>query len=75
MDETVTCVSTEGVQTLSSLTVRGVDVTVTGSGADQDGSSTFWTLHESQVSDGAIMHAELQVWTYSTKRHKEYESL
>lgn len=57
-----TCVSTEGVQTLSSLTVSGVDVTVSSSGANQDGSSTLWTLHEGQVSDGAVMHAELQVW-------------
>ncbi len=54
-----TCVSTEGVQTLSSLTVGGVDVTVSSSGADQDGSPTLWTLHEGQVSDGAVMHAEL----------------
>lgn len=57
-----TCVSTERVQPLPSLTVSGVDVTVPGSGADQDGSSTLWTLHEGQVSDGAIVHAELQVW-------------
>lgn len=58
---TQTCVSTEGVQTLPSLTVGGVDVTVPGSGADQDGSSTLRTLHEGQVSDCAIMHAELKV--------------
>lgn len=54
--------SAEGVQTLSSLTVCGVDVTVSGSGADQDGSSAFRALHEGQVSNGAIVHAELQVW-------------
>lgn len=56
-----TCVATERVQPLSSLTVGGVDVTVSSSGADQDGPSTLWTLHEGQVSDGAIVHAELQV--------------
>lgn len=53
--------STEGMQTLSSLAVGGVDVTVSGSGTDQDGSPAFWTLHEGQVSDGAVVHAELQV--------------
>lgn len=57
-----TCVSTQGVQTLSPLTVRGVDVAVSSSGADQDGASALWTLHEGQVSDGAVVHAELQVW-------------
>lgn len=58
----LTCVSTESVQTLPSLAVSGVDVTVSSSGADQDGSSTLWAFHEGQVSDGAVMHAELQVW-------------
>lgn len=53
--------ATERVQSLASLAVSGVDVTVSGAGADQDGSSALWTLHEGQVSDGAIMHAELQV--------------
>lgn len=64
MDETLGCtrVSAQGVQTLSSLTIGGVDVTVSSTGADQDGSSAFWALHEGQVSDGAVMHAELQVW-------------
>lgn len=61
MEVECTCVSTEGVQTLSSLAVGGVDVTVSGSGTDQDGSPAFWTLHEGQVSDGAVVHAELQV--------------
>lgn len=57
-----TCVPTERVQPLSSLTVGGVDVAVSSPGADQDGPATLWTLHEGQVSDGAIVHAELQVW-------------
>lgn len=57
-----TCVSIEGVQALTSLAVGGVDVTVSCSSTDQDGSSTFRTLHESQVSDSTVMHAELQVW-------------
>lgn len=56
-----TCVATERVQSLASLAVGGVDVTVSGSGADQDGSATLWTLHEGKVSDGAVMHAKLQV--------------
>lgn len=54
--------STEGVQTLSSLAVCGVDVTVSGPGTDQDGSSTFRPLHEGQVSYGTVMHTKLQVW-------------
>lgn len=56
-----TRVSAECVQTLSPLAIGGVDVTVSSSGADQDGSSALWTLHEGQVPDGAVMHAELQV--------------
>lgn len=58
------------MQTLSSLTVGGVDVTVSGSGADQDGSSTLGTLHEGQVSDCAIVHAELQVRALDIKRRQ-----
>lgn len=51
--------STQGVQALSSLTVGGVYVAVSGSSADQDGSSALRTLHEGQVPDGTIVHAEL----------------
>lgn len=60
-----TRVSTEGVEALSSLAVGGVDVTVSGSGADQDGAAALGALHEGQVPDGAVMHAELQVGTCS----------
>jgi len=50
------------MKALSSLTVSGVDVTVSSPGTDQDGSSTLRALHESQVPYGTIMHAELKVW-------------
>lgn len=58
-----TCMSAKGMKTLSSLAVSGVDVTVSSSGADQNGPSTFGPLHEGQVSNGAVVHAELQVGT------------
>lgn len=61
-----TCVSTECVQTLSSLAVGSVDVAVSSSGADEDGPPTLWPLHEGQVSDGAVMHAELKIRAYKT---------
>lgn len=57
--------SAEGVEALSSLAVGGVDVTVSGPGADQDGAPALGALHEGQVPDGAVMHAELQVRTCS----------
>lgn len=57
-----TSVSTQGVKALSSLTVCCVDVAVSSTSTDQDGSSTLRALHEGQVPDGTIMHAELQVW-------------
>ena len=53
--------SAEGVQALSPLTVGGVDVAISGPGTDQDGSSALGPIHEGQVADGAVMHAELQV--------------
>lgn len=54
--------STKGVKTLSSLTVCCVDVTVSSPCTDQDGPSALRALHEGQVPDGTVMHAELQVW-------------
>lgn len=65
--------SAERVQTLAPLTVGGVDVTVSSSGADQDGSSTLRTLHEGQVSDGAVVHAELQVWAWPQRDINTHE--
>ena len=53
--------ATERVQTLAPLAVSGINVAVPGSGTDQDGPPALRALHEGQVSDGAIMHAELQV--------------
>ena len=58
-----TGVSTQCMEALSSLTVCSVDVAVSGPGTDQDGSSTLGALHEGQVPDGAVVHAELQVRT------------
>ena len=66
--------SAERVQTLAPLTVGGVDVTVSSSGADQDGSSTLRTLHEGQVADGAVMHAELQVWAWPQRDINTHET-
>lgn len=58
----LTSVSAQGVQALSPLTVCGVDVAVPSPSADQDGAPALRSLHEGQVPDGAVMHAELQVW-------------
>lgn len=62
-----TSVSAQGVESLPSLTVCGVDVAVPGPCADQDGPPALRTLHEGQVPDGAVMHAELQVRPFDQK--------
>lgn len=59
------CVSTQCMKTLSSLAVSGIDVAVSGSSTDQDRSSTLRALHEGQVPNSTIMHAELQVWAWN----------
>lgn len=64
-----TGVSAQGVKALSPLTVRCVDVAVSSPGTDQDGSSTLRALHEGQVPDGTVMHAELQVWAWIRGAH------
>lgn len=56
-----TSVSAQGVKSLPSLAVCGVDVTVSRACADQDGPPALGALHEGQVPDGAVVHAELQV--------------
>ena len=59
--------SAQGVKSLPALAVCGVDVAVSGPCADQDGPPTLGALHEGQVPDGAVMHAELQVRPFDQK--------
>lgn len=56
-----TCVPTERVQALPPLAVGGVDIAVPRTSADQDGPTALGTLHEGQIANGAVMHAEFQV--------------
>lgn len=62
-----TSVAAQRVKPLPSLTVCGVDVAVSGARADQDGPPALGALHEGQVPDGAVMHAELQVRPFGQK--------
>lgn len=62
-----TGVAAQSVKPLPSLTVRGVDVAVPGARADQDGPPALGALHEGQVPDGAVVHAELQVRPFDQK--------
>jgi hypothetical protein len=64
-----TGVSTERVQTLASLTVRDVDVAVPRPRADQRRAARAPALHEGQVPDGPVVHAELQVRPCITHTH------
>lgn len=62
-----TSVAAQRVQPLPSLAVGGVDVAVPSARADQDGPAALGALHEGQVPDGAVMHAELQVRPFRQK--------
>lgn len=62
-----TGVAAQSVKPLPSLTVRGVDVAVSGARADQDGPPALGALHEGQVPDGTVVHAELQVGPFDQK--------
>ena len=62
----VTGVAAERVQALAPLTVRDVDVAVPRPRADQGRAARAAALHEGQVPDGPVVHAELQVRPCST---------
>lgn len=62
-----TSVAAQRVEPLPPLAVCGVDVAVSGAGADQDGPPALGALHEGQVPDGAVVHAELQVGPFGQK--------